>query len=86
MTKNVIPFSERRNTRPAIKSCMDCKFRIGRNPNNWKCGLSGFYCTVESGFGDCGTAKILWSPRPPREPGFWSRLGDAIIERVKGKR
>lgn len=81
----IVPFE--RPPRPSIKSCKDCRFL--NNPrdeaNYWKCGVSGRYCTTEfmSDFG-CGETKAFWEPRPPSPPSFWSRLGDAIIERIKG--
>jgi hypothetical protein len=78
---SIIPFG--RTARPATKSCQDCRFRIGKDPMSWKCGINGNYTHTESlSWGDCGEAKVLWQPR---QPSFWSRLGDVIIDRIKGK-
>ena len=81
---NVINLATARE-RPEVKACESCRHLI--NPRDdayiWQCGLSGMYTEVEFKLGECGRSKILWEPRPP---GFWSRLGDAIIERIKGKK
>jgi hypothetical protein len=75
------------------KTCLECRFRIGNvdEPFRWSCGFSGYSCTSEeegTGNNCCGPQKQFWMPRPPEDPprpGFWARLGDAIIERVKGQ-
>lgn len=85
------------NTQPRFtKTCMECRFRIGPlvRAGEWRCGFSGYYCKAEEETDSehaCGPEKQYWMPRPegpePSAPrGFWSRLGDAIIERVRGRR
>lgn len=66
-----------------VRACADCRFKInglGRDPVFWKCGISGFHCSTEMQAEDgCGPKKLLWEEAPPPRPGFWTRLGDAII-------
>ena len=87
---NVIRFQKPPD--PIIKACLTCKFRVDdpdlpKDVRFWKCGISGFYCRTESlpGPVNCGPEKRLWEQRPPDPPSFLKRLGDAIIERVRGK-
>lgn len=85
---SIIPFPTA--DKPRYKSCQTCRHLVNpkRDAYYWKCGISGFPTAVESNDrigGDCGSEKMLWELRPPRKPGFFSRLGDAIIERIRGK-
>ena len=67
-----------------VRSCADCRFKINgfsRNSNFWNCGISGRSIVHEmlDDVTGCGPEKILWEEAPPPRPGFWTRLGDAII-------
>ena len=74
------------------RSCLTCKFRLDdpltKSAQFWLCGISGRYCTTEEFdvIDGCGTEKSLWVERPPDPPTFLQRLGDAIIERIKGSK
>ncbi len=87
---DVVSF-EGRPSRTGVKGCQTCKFRndddyFAKNVEYWKCGISGFFCKVESMPGpyNCGPEKRLWQQRPPDPPSFLKRLGDAIIARIRG--
>ncbi len=70
--------AERPLMMPSCKSCRHLTTR--REPMFWKCGAQGGEYT-DRVWRLC--AGNLWEPEPPKPPSFWSRLGDAIIERVK---
>jgi hypothetical protein len=76
--------------RPKNKACATCRYLImdRAGPIFWKCGVRGSYTSIEAGpTGDCGPEKFLWEPLPPvppAPPSFWTRLGDALIARIRG--
>lgn len=72
-----------------IRACSTCRHREFRGGYGdiAMCGATGTTCSSErSGWGPCGAAGSLWEPRPPaspRAPGFWKRLGNAILARIE---
>lgn len=67
-----------------VRACADCRFKMNgpysRDSTFWRCGFSGLHCSTEIMAEDgCGPDKQFWVEAPPPRPGFWTRLGDAII-------
>lgn len=69
-----------------VRACGTCRHRIGPKsvPSIWRCGaVGGHYANDTRNHGDmCGKNGLMWEPIPHS---FWKRLGDALIERIRGR-
>lgn len=83
---NPIPFLAYSRTETKVKACATCRHvhfdGARRSPSRWQCGVTGRFCASEINLinAQCGPERYLWEAR---FPGFWTRLGDAIIERIR---
>ncbi len=82
MSAEVIKLATSQSTAKTCKSCAHLAVEYGLN----ECRATGYMCsTSRKETNLCGHYGRLWTPNPPKPPTFWSRLGDAIIARIRGE-